>query len=84
MLSTAATDDHVAPPGGGDGDSIATKTPSPAQGRSQLEQTHVPAHVACANEALQQPCKNSRGWRKIVRNFTPSYVLHRHHDHQQW
>lgn len=31
-----------------------------------------PGNTACSNEALQKPCKNTRGWRKIVRNFTPS------------
>ncbi|KAF1736813.1 hypothetical protein CRV24_002423 [Beauveria bassiana] len=32
----------------------------------------APGHRASANESLQEPCMNSRGWRKIVRNFTPS------------
>ncbi|KAM3429182.1 hypothetical protein NHJ13734_008287 [Beauveria thailandica] len=33
----------------------------------------APGHRASADESLQEPCRNSRGWRKIVRNFTPSW-----------
>ncbi|EGX92895.1 C4-dicarboxylate transporter/malic acid transport protein, putative [Cordyceps militaris CM01] len=41
---------------------VATPSPQPALGGG-----------TGAEEALRKPCKNTQGWRKIVRNFTPSW-----------
>ncbi|OAA61376.1 C4-dicarboxylate transporter/malic acid transport protein [Cordyceps fumosorosea ARSEF 2679] len=60
---------------GGDGanGSIATCTNSNSNSKMSPQQP-APSGSACANEAARRPpCKNTRGWRKIVRNFTPSW-----------
>ncbi len=69
MPSTPATDAAAA--AANSSDSIITKRASASSAAPRQQQPAL-GHGTCANEALQKPCKNSRGWRKIVRNFTPS------------
>ncbi|KAJ4164665.1 hypothetical protein LMH87_006328 [Akanthomyces muscarius] len=70
MPSTPATDAAAA--AANSSDSIITKRASASSAAPRQQQPAL-GHGTCANEALQKPCKNSRGWRKIVRNFTPSW-----------
>ncbi|PMB66261.1 hypothetical protein BM221_008463 [Beauveria bassiana] len=72
MTSISATDaaDAVAAE-----TAVTTNTTTNNTNTNTMQQPQLqpaPGHRASANESLQEPCMNSRGWRKIVRNFTPS------------
>ncbi|KAM3515777.1 hypothetical protein MY11210_000548 [Beauveria gryllotalpidicola] len=54
---------------------VTNTTTNTMQQQQKPQQKPAPGHRASADESLQEPCRrnNSRGWRKIVRNFTPSW-----------
>ncbi|TQW10050.1 C4-dicarboxylate transporter/malic acid transport protein [Cordyceps javanica] len=64
--------------GGGDAAGSITTTVTTATRRTtqqpQQQKQPAPARGTCTGESQKQrPCKNTRGWRRIVRNFTPSW-----------